>query len=204
MERLDIDEVYFHRDFDGVVAAAVLLRQAAGEPRLIPVDYDLKDQWSSMPVHSRSAVVDFLFHPQSGYWYDHHRDPFLDPAWKKNFRPSPRLAWEPTAPSCPPVILAALPCPKPVRRHFAQYVRWSSIIDSARYVSPQQATDLSIPYLRLSRALELASPDGLCEVVSAVSGRDVQDVLRLAVLQPYLAKILQIERDELVQPDTGV
>jgi hypothetical protein len=58
-------DLYYHRDFDGVVSAALLLALSPQKPDLHPVNYDISSQWSSMKFRRPTGVVDFLFHPDA-------------------------------------------------------------------------------------------------------------------------------------------
>ena len=74
--------IHYHRDFDGVVSAAVLakaLRERCGEdPQWQSVNYDQRDDWRSFQAGRRFAIVDFHFHPRAEWWFDHHPTTFLD------------------------------------------------------------------------------------------------------------------------------
>jgi len=172
--------IYFHRDFDGVISAAMLYRlRSNAETALLPVDYDLKDKWAQQTLSRPAAVVDFLYHPEADFWIDHHSNPFLTQEWRDAFRPGPSGIWDPSAPCCPAVIDEAFDLPRDHREHFAGYIEWAAIIDSARYPSPRAATDLSNPYLLLSQViLQLSDPEELATSVRLVAAHTVEEVLR--------------------------
>ena len=85
--------VYFHKDFDGVCSAALfseILESfsfcSRGEIALIGVDYDIKSEWRSRSLSSPNAVLDFLFHPEANWWFDHHASTFPDKRAKRKYR----------------------------------------------------------------------------------------------------------------------
>ena len=109
--------IHYHRDFDGMVSAAVLaeiLREVRGEQRLTwsSVNYDQRKDWDDFSRGERFAIVDFHFHPRAEYWFDHHPTTFLAPELRAQYRPTERWRWDPGSPSCPPLILRLIArCP---------------------------------------------------------------------------------------------
>ena len=67
--------IHYHRDFDGMVSAAVLaciLRDLRGEDVCWEsVNYDQRSDWENFERGRRFAIVDFHFHPRAEYWFDH-------------------------------------------------------------------------------------------------------------------------------------
>jgi hypothetical protein len=101
--------------------------------------------WLNVRLPPRTAVVDFLYHPEAAIWFDHHNEPFLDGIQ----RSGPSRVWVPDAPSCAGVIA----------RHFSLEGRWSELarwadkIDSAQWDSPQETLDIDVPAVRIYIAL---------------------------------------------------
>jgi hypothetical protein len=185
MLRLDLATIYFHTDYDGVVSAAILARLGSARAALHGVDYDLKARWSTVRIEPASAVVDFLYHPDAAVWFDHHSTPFVSSEWEARYHPDAHHHWDPDAAACPPVIAACLGLSPNDRRHFADYIRWSEIIDGARYESAAQAHDLSNPHILLSRVVDLArESDVLAEVVRLVAAEAVDAVLGADGVRP--------------------
>ncbi|MCC7011551.1 MAG: hypothetical protein IT454_03225 [Planctomycetes bacterium] len=177
--------IHYHRDFDGMVSAAVLatiLREKRGEaPAWTSVNYDQRSDWQAFSANERFAIVDFHFHPRAEYWFDHHPTTFLTPELRAAYQPSERWRWDETSPSCPPLILAH------AREHwdfreperFKHMAEWSNVIDAARFKSVDQAVFGDEPALRISRALTVApSPEWLDELVGAMSTSDLDSVAR--------------------------
>lgn len=157
--------VYYHRDFDGIASAAILAEalEATGREqgvRWAGVNFDRTLDWESFGAGQRFALVDFHYHPRAVYWFDHHPTAFLEPGHEAAYAESDTHKFDPTAPSCPPIILAHA-----VARwgfqppaHFADLVKWSNIIDAARFGSAEQALFGREAAIRISRALTCA-PD---------------------------------------------
>lgn len=175
--------IHYHRDFDGLISAAVLatiLRERAGEePVWRSINYDQRTDWPSFELGKRFAIVDFHFHPRAEWWFDHHPTTFLSEDLRAQYAPSARWSWEPTSPSCPPMILAharehqGYEAPK----RFVEAARWSDVIDAARYTSVEQAIFGDDAALRISRALT-ASPslEWIDSLVGAMADGDLESV----------------------------
>jgi hypothetical protein len=157
--------IHYHRDFDGMVSAAILahcLRARGEQPRWVGLNYDQRAQWEGFQAGQRFAIVDFHFHPRALYWFDHHPTTFLSPALRAQYAPSDCWQWDETSPSCPPIILrhAELHWGLAPAARFVEMARWSDVIDAARFASIDQALFGDDPALRISRALAAApAPD---------------------------------------------
>lgn len=154
--------IRYHRDFDGMVAGAVLaeaLRATRGETnmRLRSVNYDQRRNWSSFCEGLRFAIVDFHFHPRAEYWFDHHPTTFLDDGLRAAYVENERWAWDENSPSCPPMILrhAAEHWGFEPPDRFMEMARWSDVVDAARFESVDQALFGEEPALRITRALSV-------------------------------------------------
>jgi hypothetical protein len=157
--------IHYHRDFDGMVSAAILahaLRSRGEEPGWVGLNYDQRANWEAFQEGQRFAIVDFHFHPRAQYWFDHHPTTFLTPALRAQYAPNERWQWDEGSPSCPPIIL------RHARAHwglepserFLEMARWSDVIDAARFTGIDQALFGDDPALRISRALAAApAPD---------------------------------------------
>src|SRR5262245_47426854 len=153
--------IHYHRDFDGMVSAAILahcLRAMGLEGGWVGLNYDQRANWVHFQEGLRFAIVDFHFHPRAEYWFDHHPTTFLTPELRAQYRPSARWCWDEASPSCPPIIL------RHAREHwsltpperFEEMSRWSDVIDAARFTDVEQALFGDDPALRISRALAAA------------------------------------------------
>ncbi len=175
--------VYYHRDFDGMVSAALLAwcLEKRGEPEVLwqSVNYDQRSNWGSFAEGERFAMVDFHFHPRAEYWFDHHPTTFLTPELREQYKPSETWVWDETSPSCPPLILAH------AKQHwnltpderFEDMARWSDIVDAARYKNVEQAIFGEEPALRIARSLTAApNMPWIDDIVAAMKNRDLEGV----------------------------
>ncbi len=183
MARTSPLRIYYHRDFDGMVSAAILasvLIDTFGERvEWESINYDQRRDWTSFSSSSRFAIVDFHFHPRAEYWFDHHPTTFLTPELRDQYRPSDRWLWDESSPSCPPLILAH------AKQHwryiaserFEEMAYWSNIVDAARYESAEQAIFGEEPALRITRALTVAPrPEWIDELVEAMTTQTLQQI----------------------------
>jgi hypothetical protein len=177
--------IHYHRDFDGMVSAAVLtkiLRTRFGEvASWRSVNYDQRTDWENFQKDERFGIVDFHFHPRAEYWFDHHPTTFLTPELRSQYQPSDRWLWDEASPSCPPLILkhaqdhwGVLP---PDR--FTEMSHWSNVIDAALFKDVEQALFGDDPALRISRALTAApGPDWTDTLVGAMVEGTLEEVAR--------------------------
>lgn len=187
-------KIYYHRDFDGMVSAALLahvLQERLGEqPGWESVNYDQRRDWQAFGQGQRFAIVDFHFHPRAEYWFDHHPTTFLTPELRAAYQPSDRWQWDETSPSCPPMILAH------ARTHwgwqapprFEEMARWSNVIDAARYTDVEQAVFGDQPALRIARALTVAPNNAW---IDALVGAMKDATLDQVAARPDLEKAFQ-------------
>lgn len=175
--------IHYHRDFDGMVAAAVLASILKGllEENIgwRSVNYDQRRDWDQFERGRRIAIVDFHFHPRAEYWFDHHPTTFLTPELRAQYAPSDRWSWDETSPSCPPLIL------RHAQEHwnydpperFKEMSRWSDVIDAALFETVEQALFGDAPALRISRALAAAPhPDWTDVLVGAMVDQSLEEV----------------------------
>jgi hypothetical protein len=171
--------IYYHRDFDGMVSAAILgsiLIDLFGERiQFASVNYDKTRNWDTFGSGSRFAIVDFHFHPKAEYWFDHHPTTFLSPELRAQYKSSERWHWDEASPSFPPIILAN------AKKHwnykasdrFKNMSHWSDIVDSAGFDSVDQAIFGEEPALRITRALTVAPSnewmDGIVDMMTTTT-----------------------------------
>lgn len=187
--------IHYHRDFDGMVSAAVLatiLRETGRESEVewSSVNYDQRKHWDTFGEGQRFAIVDFHFHPRAEYWFDHHPTTFLSPELRAQYQPSERWQWDEASPSCPPLILrhAAEHWGYASTPRFDEMARWSDVIDAARYKDVEEAVFGDQPALRIARALTVApSDDWLDQLVDALCTGSLDEVADL----PQVEKAFQ-------------
>ncbi len=163
--------IHYHRDFDGMVSAAVLaaiLRELRDEDVVWEsVNYHQRDDWDDFAAGTRFAVVDFHFHPRAEYWFDHHPTTFLTPALRELYHESDRWRWDERSPSCPPLILshAEERWGYTTPERFREMAHWSNVVDAAQFKDVEQALFGDDPALRISRCLYVAPEPGWLDVL---------------------------------------
>src|SRR5688572_11604785 len=108
--------VYHHNDFDGFATASIFadyLGELEGislsEILFQTVDYDLKSKWPQYRLQHPNAVLDFLYHNEADWWFDHHESAFINEiVTKRPYQESEQKYWSTKFLSCPSLILAHL------------------------------------------------------------------------------------------------
>ena len=184
--------ILFHHDFDGICAAAVLLRFFGHGVEVEPVDYVLRATWPSLRL-SETAIVDFLFHPDATWWFDHHVTSFISPQFRKLYTPSPSHRWDTRFLSCPPLVLGVLSEQADIAdlvAIFREWVRWSDIIDGARYESAGQAIFGQSACITINNALnETSEPSLRIDLVQRIAKGD--SPVEIAESEPVRALALR-------------
>jgi hypothetical protein len=184
-----LKKLYYHRDYDGIVAASMVQATAQARLEMVPVQYAPNLVWTERRLARGTAIVDFLFHPDADLWVDHHETTFRRESDRLAFQPDPFHTFVPTAPSCPAVI-ATLPWFTNTAR-WAGYIDWANIIDGAAYESAAQANDLCNPYVLISYIVaELADVDVLAALIRGIGNLVAEQVLALQELRAIRTKIL--------------
>ncbi|MEK7195330.1 MAG: hypothetical protein AAB655_01400, partial [Patescibacteria group bacterium] len=104
----------------------------------------------SRSSHNLPIVVDFLYHPEAAFWFDHHLSTFKRRDWRKSFRTSKYHNWDPEYDSCCHLVLDALKNKfgyKPPR-YLVELARWLDIIDGFNYKSAKQVINMKEPALQ--------------------------------------------------------
>ncbi len=166
-------DLYFHDDFDGRAAGAVMLAflRSRGDDigHFQPLDYYLLNDYlkenfftshklfKGKPLDSvrgkrnPAIVVDFPFHPKAAWWFDHHSGSFRKGGWKEKFKPTEQWHYDPEYPSCCRQVAAVLKkefgWKLPV--HLKDTIHWGDIIDGAKYRSARQTIGLNEPALQI-------------------------------------------------------
>jgi hypothetical protein len=176
--------IYLHFPcFDGIVSAVLAgeylqRKHALAFGQAVPVNYDERAAWPTRRLEQPAAVVDFLYHPEAGFWADHHQTAFLTPALEAEFHqadPATHL-YDPQAASCADVIwrksYRLLREPR-----FREMVEWARRIDSARYQSVTEAVLGDAPAMRINLSfLHDASPAYCTFLVDALRSKSLSEV----------------------------
>jgi hypothetical protein len=152
---------YFHDDFDGVASSAILLyfftergdRAASYHPvQFVP---GLKEGWRERRFEQPTVLVDFLYHPSVGWWFDHHPTSFLYEGWRNTFRDTMTTRFDDTFPSC--AGLVAYHLEQIFQIQFPDFIRelieCADMIDSAGYPSAEYFLTAQHSGLQIANAL---------------------------------------------------
>lgn len=168
--------MYFHTHcFDGIASAVLVIDALAWrDPDLHPVGYDERATWCDKQLKQPAAVVDFLFHPATTFWADHHPTTFVtaEAAAHYGARRGERWFHEPSMDSCAGVLIANFPA----LQHRSQLVHWANKIDAARYESVDEALFGDSPALVISKGLAVASDQDCADLVRRLCVRPLEAV----------------------------
>ena len=155
--------------FDGIISgvlAALFLEKSRGWrfKSIRPVNYDLQEKWLDTRLPRRSAVVDFLFHPQAEFWADHHPTTFLTELAKAEFdqHPTPSRIYDRKSGSCASLLWRTAGHLFPGDQRLEAMVHWAEKIDSAAYDSVEEALSDGHPALVLTKSLAIDADDRFC------------------------------------------
>ena len=141
--------VYYHNDFDGMAASAIFakflyLKSNISFEEIVfySVDYNLKASWATHKLQNPCAVIDFLFHPKSDWWFDHHSTSFQNETLKLLYGKSDKKKklWDTKFQSCPSLLISHFrkyyqELSLLIREDYKELIEWSDIIDSGCYES---------------------------------------------------------------------
>jgi hypothetical protein len=156
------DTLYIHYPcFDGLVSGVLAwdfleTNHNWTVQNVCPVNYNLREQWLSMSLGSRSAVVDFLYHPQAWFWVDHHLTSFMNDAVRENFeqrRLHVPLLYDNRSGSSALLLWNHFAKFLSERDRYKEMVDWAEKIDSAAYASVDEAVLGEAPALRINFSL---------------------------------------------------
>lgn len=177
--------------FDGVISgvlATLYLEKTRGWKfkRFQPVNYHQQKEWLQTRLRRRSAVVDFLYHPQAEFWADHHETSFLNEQLKADFlahKDSLHLYDEQSG-SCASLLWRELGGTIGSEPRLEEMVRWAEKIDSAAYDSVEEA--LSSPQLALivGRSLAINADEEYCKfLVTRLRSMSLEEVAQTGEVQ---------------------
>lgn len=154
------------------------------------------------------AVLDFRYvaDPRLGWWVDHHASAFSSPADVEHFgtRPRDHFFYDPLARSCAGLIVRSM-----VKTwgwdagNYEELLRWAEIIDGAQFASPDQATSLAEPALRLAAFVEHnTSPALTARLVEQLSLRPLAELAREPWIEPVVEAVAAQQRasEALIAP----
>jgi hypothetical protein len=174
--------IYFHKDFDGLVSAAILtsiLQDRYLSFSYHPVDHDLKETWLQQSLDKPAAVLDFFYHPEATYFYDHHTISFIDPDHERQFKETDYKFVNPSFKSTP-TILRYIYKDSFDFKPYAEIIKWSDIIDNADYKSPKDVYDSKGDYILLNKLIThyCKHEDKLVEIIPYIMNNQIKDYLQ--------------------------
>lgn len=210
--------VYYHGScFDGLASAALATwlreRLAPQDPVLnwVPVSYVDRLSWLRPLSGAPAIVVDFLYHGQAEWWWDHHATTFVDSILEEHARrrASPFIRYAPEQPSAAVTILAATAGLVEWPAHLRELTTWATKTDSADFTSPEETLQAVAPGLRIWLAIQ-APHEAADEtaIISAMKEGGIAAPLTIPAINALEshARELQWEgqrRIEIAMSDTG-
>jgi oligoribonuclease NrnB/cAMP/cGMP phosphodiesterase (DHH superfamily) len=215
-------DIYFHNDFDGRASASVVLAflRSRGDDieHYVPVKYDVIPKWLNdkfFDTHyffkgkrNPVIIVDFPYHPQAAFWFDHHLRPFRKPTWEKKFKTDKFRRYNDQYRSACGLVYDSLKkdfgWKPPV--HLKELVAWLNIIDFADYKSAQQTIDIKEPALQANTFIENTSDDFAMTVatIKFLAGHSLNDFIKIprvkkciAILKRNMAKSLRFHKENI-------
>ena len=178
--------LYFHSPcFDGIVSAALIwefmeARRGWKRARLVPVNYHLRKRWLNLKLDRPAVVVDFLYHPHTDFWADHHPTAFLTDEVRADFerREGANFVYEQVARSCAGVIWRHLHAQFRHRNgFFEELVGWAEKLDSATYESDEEALYGQAAAIQINTSLMAKDREGYSErLVEALREQTLDEV----------------------------
>jgi hypothetical protein len=182
--------------FDGIISGVVailFLEKSRGWKfkTIEPVNYGLKKTWLDTSLPQRSAVVDFLYHPQAEFWADHHPTTFLTDEVKVDFeqRKGPCHIYDKQSGSCASLLWRNMGESFHADRRLEEMVRWAEKIDSAAYDSVEEALSSAHPALILSKSLAIDADHQYCTfLITRLRSASLQETAQSEEVQKRLTK----------------
>lgn len=155
-------DLYFHNDFDGVTSASLMadFLEKKGEKigNYFAVDHSSfnKNRWLKMKFKNPAVIVDFLYHPDAAFWFDHHSTTFVKEEWRQKFKPSYYHQWNTKYLSAYHLVFDSLAKNFDYQpsRYFYELTKWADIVDGARYDSAEQTIKSKEPFLQINAFIE--------------------------------------------------
>ncbi len=209
-------DIYFHNDFDGRAAAALLLdffrKRGDDFEHFVPLGYDMLDTYKKeiffkthrlfKGQHNPAVVVDFSFHPGAAWWFDHHSTTFRKDEWRRDFQPTLQLHYDPDFDSCCGQVAAVLKRDfgwKPAG-HVKELIKWGDIVDGARHRSVREVMDLTNVGVQLDAYLDAYANDSKRtgkRFIEDMAARSVASMAKDSVVQKAIVAIMKRRKTAL-------
>lgn len=195
--------IYFHDDFDGMASAAVMVNflESRGDSVIsfngINYDPNLKPKWASFDFERPFILLDFLYHPDASWWFDHHPTSFIDPKWQAEFKNDLNHVFDPTIKSACELVLEHLKNNHSYKppAFIEDLTIWATKIDSADYQSAEEALFGKEPAIKLARAtnpinFENGNSDKYFEmIIRGLAGGPVSEVIEIPAVSEEIERV---------------
>lgn len=186
--------------FDGIISgvlAILFLEKARGWKfeTIEPVNYGLKKTWLDTSLPKRSAVVDFLYHPQAEFWADHHPTTFLTDRVRADFeqRKGSFRIYDKQSGSCASLLWLNMGKSLGDDQRLKEMVHWAEKIDSAAYNSVEEAFSSDHPALILNKSLAIDAASQYCTfLVGRLRRASLGAIVQAAEVQTRFAKAQEL------------
>jgi hypothetical protein len=197
------DSIYFHAPcFDGLVCAAIAqdhLETTRGWTiaNIVPITYPLGDGhgWRSAAISPRAAVVDFLYHPRSTFWVDHHSTTFRTDDAREHFErsvndPDRTLFFDGECPAAAALLWRSIGAEVSEPARYEEMVKWATITDSAGYRTVEESIFGDEPALRIANTLgRTIDAERLTAVLQALRWGSVDEVAASELIAKPFAQL---------------
>jgi len=160
--------IYYHNDFDGIASAGIFsnflswLYSEAIFFNYNSMDYDVVFNFLKKDLKTETVVLDYPFHPQAKWWFDHHKTSFYSEKIKKHYSKGKFHYWNTRSKSCPSLLFSTF------KKYYLEYYKlnylkykelviFSNIIDSALYRNPKEPYDFDNNFIAFNHILNSES-----------------------------------------------
>ncbi|OGN03871.1 MAG: hypothetical protein A2831_03075 [Candidatus Yanofskybacteria bacterium RIFCSPHIGHO2_01_FULL_44_17] len=203
--------IYFHDDFDGMASSAVMLdflrTQGDEIASYNPIDYypGLIERWAKFKFKKPFILVDFRYHPQAAWWFDHHSTSFISEKWRKEFVNSKTKYFDPRHKSVCGMVVAHLERTFQYRppKHITYLAKWADIADSASYKSAKQFIEKKEPALKLILFLDSLNSENSAShkqkvaSIKLLSDVPIIEIIKMPQISAEVARLLAKSRNTL-------
>lgn len=149
--------IYFHGDFDGMVSAALItaiFKKLDKYQEFIykPVDFNIKDEWLDRKLEQPAAILDFFYHPDTTYYYDHHESSITEQFFGREAVDGENICLNIKFKSTPSILKYKFEGIFDFT-NYHDLLEWSDIIDSCEYGSPRELYDSNEKYILLNKLI---------------------------------------------------
>lgn len=200
--------IYHHNDFDGLASAAIFSKFITMEFDIDfseicykAVDYNIKDEWPHLKLNRPCATLDFLYHPETDWWFDHHSDPFLTNAVIRSpYKRNNKQYWSKKFLSCPSLLVSHFyryyrKQSIYIKRHYQELIKWSDIIDGAQYPNAKDLYDYSNMYININKTLAVRNDQKYFNMlIESIYHNNIEKFVSSNIFVDVFSKIKKVEK----------